>query len=139
MRIIDLHEDAAAKRVLNATSLFTYVGRRMAGKHPLNGSPLANPYKLTGKSPEKIAESIAQYREWLYAKIKAHDREVMQALFAVTADSVLACWCCDLEGPAVLEQPFRCHAQVIFQAARWVSGPLPPLAELQAGLFEGMQ
>ena len=137
MRIIDLHDVPAD------VTEYKYVGRRMAGSHPLNGSPLANPFKLMrGKSPDGIAKIIQQYREWLYAKLRWGDAEVLKALRTITDDSVLACWCCDLSGPDVLAGPYQCHAQVIFAAARWLRSGVPPVVELlpacesRASLFE---
>jgi len=124
MRILDLH------KLPDDCPPYTYIGRRMAGRHPLNGSPLANPFKSTGKTAAHKAECIGAYRNWLSAKIQAGDPAVMQALQAVNDDTTLACWCIEVSGEECLAEPARCHAQVIFQAANLVKQGLMPVVEL---------
>ena len=69
-------------------------------------SPLGNPFPMRDES-ERM-QVIAQYREWLNAKIAAKDAAVMKELEAMThvADLTLVCWCA----------PLPCHAEVIRDA-----------------------
>ena len=97
-----------------------YCGRRMGGKNPVEASPLGNPFKLAGKSPAQIAACLAEYRQWLFAKIKDNDKQIMALMRHIDDDSVLACYCCDKSGQAIFTEPERCHCQVIVKAHRYL-------------------
>lgn len=97
-----------------------YCGRRMGGKQPREASPLGNPFKLNGRDPAEVQLVLAQYREWLWDKIRAADPQVMALLNFITAESVLACYCCDLAEESIFIEPEQCHTQVIWKAWRWL-------------------
>jgi uncharacterized phage-like protein YoqJ len=54
--------------------------------------------------------SVGCYRRWLWTKLRAKDRSVLNALAGLGEDDSLACWC-----PAGSE----CHADVIAKAWSW--------------------
>lgn len=74
-----------------------YVGR---------GSPLGNPFTLE----EHGLGALELYRKHLWARIKANDRAVLQALESLTPDHRVVCSC----------WPRNCHAEVIVRAWRWL-------------------
>lgn len=110
MKIINLNS--------NPTCPYVYVGRKMIGKQPREQSPLGNPFKLKGRKPDDVRRVLAEYRGWLWEKIKANDRQVMALLNSLTDESVLACYCVDLEGEAIFTEAERCHAQMVAKAWR---------------------
>jgi len=84
-----------------------YVGRPNKN-YGLAGSPLANPNWL--EREEDRAENIAQYRVWLWGKIKQGDQRVIQALESIGPDDELVCYCA----------PLPCHSEVVARAAEWL-------------------
>lgn len=102
---------------------YVYVGRAMPSakeREALPASPLGNPFRLGGKrSPDEIARVLKEYRQWLFAKIKAEDESVMLLLRKIGEDTTLACWCVEMEGEEIYTGAERCHAQVIMKAWRW--------------------
>lgn len=76
----------------------TYVGRP---------TPLGNPFRI-GQDGTRL-QVIQKYRRWLYERIMAGDRTVLDALAQLTEDSVLVCSCV----------PEPCHAEVIEKAWLW--------------------
>lgn len=100
MKVVDLHHYKGPH---------VYCGRRMPGRP---GSPLANPFKVR----EHGSRCLELYRRHLWAMMRRRDDQVMAALRSLTDDSILGCWCVDLEGEAVVEEPEVCHCQVIVKA-----------------------
>ena len=92
-----------------------YIGRRFKD---VAASPLGNPYGLAyGRE-----QCIAQYREWLWSKIKYSDRLVLGELkglieLAKRPQGVtLVCWCrrSGADGPS-------CHGDVVRAAMLWMN------------------
>jgi hypothetical protein len=90
-----------------------YIGRGDSRKW-LERSPLANPYSsksyavaIKCKTKE---EAIAEYRKWLWSKIKVCDEKVMAELYKIKKTTVLVCYC----------HPEPCHGEVVRKAAEWV-------------------
>jgi hypothetical protein len=77
---------------------FVYCGRAAYG---YRRSPLANPYKVGIDGT--VEGCITLYRGWLWERVDAGDRAILDALGALTEDSVLGCWCA----------PKPCHCDVI--------------------------
>jgi hypothetical protein len=75
----------------------------------LDASPLANPYRPRDFGGERGA-TLPHYRRWLWRQIQAGNQEVLQALGAVTEESVLVCYCA----------PGPCHGEVVRGAAAWL-------------------
>lgn len=92
----------------------------MGSSQPREASPLGNPFKLTGRKPADVARCIAEYRAWLWDKIRTRDRQVMALFDFITEDSVLGCYCVNLEGEAIFTEPERCHAQVVAKCWRYL-------------------
>jgi hypothetical protein len=81
-----------------------YCGRRCAG---WSASPLANPYHLPHNPTAEDREvCIAKFRAYLMERIEAGDRKILDALDALTRNSVLGCWC----------KPLPCHCDVIAES-----------------------
>lgn len=94
-------------------SNWMYIGRGDSRKG-LERSPLANPFShlknanaIQCKSRE---EAIAEYRKWLWEKIKVCDKKVLQELYKIEKTTVLVCYC----------HPEPCHGEVVLKAAKWV-------------------
>lgn len=104
----------------NPATPFIYAGRKMGGHAAVEASPLGNPFRLTGKDPEAIAHCLAEYRAWLFAKIKANDPQVMALMREIDTDTTLACYCVTLAGDEIYETPERCHCQVVFKAWKYM-------------------
>jgi hypothetical protein len=85
-----------------------YIGRANPGAR-LAPSPLANPYHLRDFGGERGA-TLPHYRRWLWRQIQAGNQDVLQALVAVTDESVLVCYCA----------PGPCHGEVVRAAAAWL-------------------
>lgn len=82
-----------------------YIGRPMRGTA---GSPLANPFKMTTKSPEDRARVIKLFREHLQKEMAAGNPLIMSELNRIKeasrqGDVTLVCWC----------HPSPCHGTVI--------------------------
>ncbi len=101
MRIVNLH---------NYRGEAIYCGRPMPGR---KGSPLRNKHKLT--TVTSVAECLEKYRRDLDDAFNRYDVDIILAMKNITAESVLACWCVDLEGDAIFTAPERCHCQVIWK------------------------
>lgn len=70
-------------------------------------STLGNPYEIRRDGDrDKV---IGLYRRWLWCRMMARDKAVLEALGKLTAESVLGCWC----------SPRRCHCEVIARAWAW--------------------
>lgn len=74
----------------------TYIGR---------GSPLGNPFPVSDHG----ADSYRLYRQWLWARLVAKDRLVLEALDKITARHHLVCSC----------WPKPCHGEIVVRAWRW--------------------
>jgi hypothetical protein len=86
---------------------WVYIGR--ANAHAgLPASPLANPFKVRDFGGR--GQTLPHYRRWLWQRIQAGDKSVIDVLQAVNESSVLVCWC----------KPGPCHADVIKAAADWL-------------------
>lgn len=92
---------------------FEYCGRRNSTYNLLQSS-LANPFKLEQDTPEERIVAVAQYREWLYERLQASDKAVVDEIgrladLAQQDDVALGCWC----------EPKRpCHCEVIADFVR---------------------
>jgi hypothetical protein len=83
------------------------------GRRTYNGwrkSPLYNPYRLDKDGNR--AQVIAKYRAYLLREIEKGNRAILDALDALTEDSVLGCWC----------KPLACHCDVIVEVWRMRKG-----------------
>jgi hypothetical protein len=85
-----------------------YIGRANRSAQ-LSASPLANPYRPRDFGGKRGA-TLPHYRRWLWRQIQAGDCQVLQALAAVTEESVLVCYCA----------PGPCHCDVVRAAAAWL-------------------
>jgi len=90
---------------------FVYIGR---------GSPLGNPFTVAEHGAES---ALALYRRWLWDRIRASDRRVLEALRRITPRHHLVCSCA----------PRPCHGDVVVAAWHWLrsrdaerGGPTPP-------------
>ncbi len=93
----------------------TYCGRAIPQRP---GSPLGNPYKVGDNGD--VSGPLERYRAWLWKHIDAKAKAVIEALLAIDDDSVLACWCVDLEGADIFTEPERCHCQIVAKASVWL-------------------
>ena len=86
---------------------WVYIGRanRTAG---LSQSPLANPFKV--KDFGGRGRTLPRYRQWLWDRIQAGDKAVLDALRSIGPSSVLICWC----------KPGPCHGDVVKAASAWL-------------------
>lgn len=75
-----------------------YCGRPCAG---WNGSPLANPFKISEKQSRD--QAIQNYERLLCSRLADNDEDVLNALREIKPDSVLGCWCA----------PLPCHCESI--------------------------
>lgn len=118
-----------------------YVGRYMGYQNKgvngdaifLKASPLGNPFKLQCRDPEEVRTVLEQYRAWLYGEIQAGNKSVLSLLKAIDEDTTLACWCCEMEGEEIFDEPLVCHAQLIFRAARWLKSTSETALEVANG------
>lgn len=94
-----------------AISGFVYCGRAFGG---FNDSPLGNPYK-PGRDGT-LPEILDRFHTYLDTQAQCDSAE-RAALTALTADSVLGCWCVNKENAG--ERPWCCHCDVI--ACVWAS------------------
>jgi hypothetical protein len=110
MRIVNLKHKPAAP--------YIYCGRFMphspVGK--LNGSPLRNPFWV-GKYG---ADAIPLFRKHLFELVQNEEPSVMALMLEIDEQTTLACWCVDLEGNAIFEEPEQCHCQVIWKCWNWL-------------------
>jgi hypothetical protein len=83
-----------------------YIGRANSAAGLLQ-SPLANPFRARDYGRGR---TLAPYRDWLWGRIIAGDEGVISALRAITADTVLVCYC----------KPGPCHGDVVRAAAAWL-------------------
>lgn len=91
---------------------WTYIGREMRyDDWTFEASPLGNPYRVGSKGRGTVIEP---YRRWLWQQLQVPNSPHVQALRALTADSVLVCWC---------NQPGRCHGHVIADAWAYLQTP----------------
>lgn len=97
MRIVDVHG-----RKPNDPSV-TYVGRQCYGWKP---SPLGNPLRY-GQLPEVLA----RYQSWLEQQLATGNKAVVAALDDLSKDSVLGCWCVNLDDDR--DKSPCCHAQIV--------------------------
>jgi hypothetical protein len=97
---------AALNRVFGDRWLYIGRGNRAAR---LDASPLANPYRPYDFGGKRGA-TLPHYRRWLWRQIQAGNQDVLQALAAVTDESVLVCYCA----------PGPCHGEAVRGAAAWL-------------------
>lgn len=94
---------------------WVYIGRAnsYAG---LPQSPLANPFKVKAFGELSRADfggrgkTLPHYRRWLWGRIQAGDKAVLDALKAINESTVLVCYC----------KPDPCHGDVVKAAAEWL-------------------
>lgn len=91
------------RQVKAGTPGLVYVGRTCRG---WKGSPLGNPFKQ-GRDGT-LDEVLRKYREHIEAKLAANDPDVVAALRAISAESLLGCWCA----------PAPCHAEIVAEIWR---------------------
>lgn len=60
------------------------------------------------------------FRHYLHRDIERGVKTIVEAMRAITEDSILGCWCVDLEGETIFTEPERCHCQLIAKAWRWM-------------------
>jgi len=111
-QIVNFHHYDRDKAKLTAEfgDDWMYVGRQNP-KLQLERSPLANPFSNKhGANASYSPDPIADYKRWLWGRIKARDAAVIQALERIGPDTALVCWCA----------PNPCHATVIAAAAAWL-------------------
>lgn len=53
-------------------------------------------------------------------QLRENATQVMALLNRIDESSVLACYCCDLEGEAIFTEAERCHCQLIWKAHRFL-------------------
>jgi hypothetical protein len=84
-----------------------YIGRanRAAG---FAQSPLANPFRASHYGGR--GRTLPHYRNWLWGRILSGDERIINALRAITEDTVLVCYC----------KPGPCHGDVVRAAAAWL-------------------
>lgn len=70
-------------------------------------TPLGNPFPMQCEADRETV--IANYRQWLWAKMQAQDSAVMAQLLSIKEGDRLGCWCA----------PKPCHCDVIINARRW--------------------
>lgn len=87
---------------------WVYIGRGgHYGGRELRRSALGNPYRVRTSR----GETIQRYRTWLWKRITAGDREVVEALVHVNQVGAVVCHC---------PQPGPCHGHVVVAAAEWL-------------------
>lgn len=88
---------------------WVYIGRAnsYAG---LEQSPLANPFKA--KDFGGRGQTLPHYRRWLWGRIRAGDKAVLDALEAIDDQTVLICWCAPAPVMAMWskQRPLGCAA-----------------------------
>lgn len=89
-----------------------YVGRNGKGA----SSALGNPFKPSERSEQAHKEVCEQYRKWLWQKICAGDKAVLDELNEIRSKAKseqgvkLLCFC----------SPLPCHAEVIRNCVLWM-------------------
>jgi len=99
---------------------YIYCGRRLRFHRdlgPLEASPVGNPFLAGQEGP--IVNCLRLYREWLHERIAEGSPLILGLFRELTDQSVLACWCTDLEGDAIFAAPEVCHCQVLIKGWRW--------------------
>ncbi len=98
-------------QIVNVATLYeSDVDRAVADGVCYVGRPsvLGNPFVI-GRDGNR-EQVVEKYRAWLWERLQHQDGLVLKTLRALTADSVLGCWCA----------PQGCHAAVIERAWRWL-------------------
>lgn len=103
MKLTPVHEVDRASNIK-----YHYIGRSHF-KYDFPKSALANPFRL-GSLPR--GETLSSYRKWLWGRIKAGDRNVIDELLSLNDDTVLVCHCI---------QPGPCHGHVVIKAVEWLN------------------
>lgn len=91
-----------------------YIGRTMPGR---DGSALANPFKTKEHTIEAHNRVVAEYRAWLWERIKEGNPAVCNELNGLLnaynwgCEIKLACWC----------KPLPCHGDVIKACIEWAA------------------
>jgi hypothetical protein len=87
-----------------------YIGRGGGeyGGRFLQRSPVANPYRVVDG---RRGSTVEGYRHWLWGRIKAGDRAVVECLLEVAKSAAVVCHC---------PQPGPCHGHVVVAAAEWL-------------------
>ncbi len=95
-------------KIINVTGMKPNApGVIYCGRNTRNGwraSPLHNPFSLPRSASEtERAACIDAFRVYFLKEIEGGNRPILEALNALTEDSVLGCWC----------KPKACHCDVI--------------------------
>lgn len=103
LKVVNVGAFVSIEAFLQADERHVYVGRL---------TPLGNPFKVPRRASDRVrAVCKEKYRGWLWEKVKARDRRVMNALKSIRPDSILGCWC--------TPKP-SCHAEVISRCLEWM-------------------
>ena len=89
---------------------FVYCGREWGGYAE---SPLANNASRS-RTPGVAA---AAFRVWLWQQLQSSNASVLEAINALTEESVLGCWCVDNDDAAT---ETHCHCGVTSRAWAWL-------------------
>lgn len=89
-----------------AVNGFCYCGRAFGG---FDDSPLGNPYKAGYDGT--FAEVMQMYEQHLRQAIANNNRYIIDALAALTHDSVLGCWCINKNNAG--SGLVQCHCDII--------------------------
>jgi hypothetical protein len=82
-----------------------YVGR----PHPLGNRWSHKPW-VNAILVDSVETAVANYRRWLFERLRANDPEVVAALEALNEDDTIGCWCVPNHA---------CHAEVVAAAWDW--------------------
>ena len=99
------------------------LARQVLAAHPelVDLTALGNPYHHRRIANPALVLDL--YRRWLWRRIQAGDRAILEALHQITVDAHLVCSCVRKDGSGA------CHAKVIVHAWRWWSGAAVQEAE----------
>lgn len=83
--------------------------------------PVCSKIHYPHHGPVEQGPSVQCYRKWLFSRLKDNNRTILAFLHSLGPQSILGCWCVDLEDAFSGEE--MCHTEVIAKAARYVKGP----------------
>lgn len=89
-----------------------YVGRPKRGdrRNPLCNEWTHKPGTTAKYLVASREEAIACYKRWLWSRMQAGDRQILNELHSIPEDANLVCWCA----------PDACHGDVIKAACEWL-------------------
>lgn len=100
-----------------------YCGR--GTRNGWKGTPLGNPFVTRSNWADL-------YRTWLRSKIEANDPATLAALAAIKPDSLLGCWCINIDAADVraADDLKKCHCEIIVEEWVRLYGPVAPHADV---------